>query len=79
VILNDATVSLTGTATFNGPDHLASLRDVLLIELKKGHANLTKGRYRNEFVCVGLQHEAGDQDHGRKGVDAGHHNLIAIR
>jgi hypothetical protein len=43
------------------------------------HANLAKGRYRNEFVCVGLQHEAGDQDHGRKGVDVGHHSLIAIR
>jgi hypothetical protein len=42
VILNDATVSLTGTATFNGTDHLASLRDVLLIELKKGHSTISR-------------------------------------
>lgn len=40
VILTDATLSLTGTTTFNGTDHLASLRDVLLIELKKGHSTI---------------------------------------
>jgi hypothetical protein len=40
VILTDATLSLTGTASFNGTDHLASLRDVLLIELKKGHSTI---------------------------------------
>ncbi|XTQ92342.1 hypothetical protein ACQR5W_10440 [Xanthomonas sacchari] len=40
VVLTDATLSLTGTATFNGTDHLASLRDVLLIELKKGHSTI---------------------------------------
>lgn len=40
VILRDASISLTGTATFNGTDHLASLRDVLLIELKKGHSTI---------------------------------------
>lgn len=40
VILSDATVSLTATTTFNGNDHIASLRDVLLIELKKGHSKI---------------------------------------
>lgn len=40
VILTDATLSLTCTATFNGTDHLASLRDVLLIELKKGDSTI---------------------------------------
>lgn len=40
VILNDATISLTATTTFNGTDHLASMRDVLLIELKKGHSTI---------------------------------------
>lgn len=38
VILPDATLSLTGTTTFQGTNHLATLRDVLLIELKKGHS-----------------------------------------
>jgi len=36
VILSDATLSLTGTNSFDETDHLASLKDVLLIELKKG-------------------------------------------
>lgn len=40
VILPDATISLTGTTTFHGTDHLAALRDVLLIELKKGHSTI---------------------------------------
>lgn len=40
VILPDATISLTGTTTFLGTDHLAGLRDVLLIELKKGHSTI---------------------------------------
>jgi len=40
VILPDATISLTGTTTFHGTDHLAGLRDVLLIELKKGHSTI---------------------------------------
>ncbi|HTV84068.1 MAG TPA: ATP-binding protein [Dyella sp.] len=40
VILNDATISLTATTTFNGTDHLACMRDVLLIELKKGHSTI---------------------------------------
>jgi len=40
VILPNATISLTGTTTFQGTDHLAGLRDVLLIELKKGHSTI---------------------------------------
>ncbi|MEW9625825.1 ATP-binding protein [Rhodanobacter geophilus] len=40
VILTDATISLTATTTFNGTDHLACMRDVLLIELKKGHSTI---------------------------------------
>ncbi|PMQ02661.1 hypothetical protein DyAD56_23205 [Dyella sp. AD56] len=42
VILGDATISLTATTTFNGTDHLACMRDVLLIELKKGHSTIRR-------------------------------------
>lgn len=40
VILSDATLSLTGTNAFDETDHLAHLKDVLLIELKKGDSTI---------------------------------------
>jgi hypothetical protein len=40
VVLSDVTLSLTATTTFNGTDRLASLRDVLLIELKRGRSTI---------------------------------------
>lgn len=40
VVLADSTLSLTCTTSFRGTDHLVGLRDVLVIELKKGYSTI---------------------------------------
>ncbi len=53
VILSDATISIVGTEKFDSAhDHLVVMRDVLLIELKKGRSEIgrTEMNQANEYV-----------------------------
>ena len=60
VVLSDATVSIVGTESFDsGRDHLVTMRDVLLIELKKGRSEIGRAEmnqaaeYVDELVSSG--------------------------
>jgi hypothetical protein len=60
VVLSDATISIVGTESFDsGRDHLVTMRDVLLIELKKGRSEIGRAEmnqaaeYVDELVSSG--------------------------
>ena len=60
VVLNDATISIVGTENFDSArDHLVTMRDVLLIELKKGRSEIGRSEmnqaaeYVDELVTNG--------------------------
>lgn len=60
VVLSDATISIVGTESFDSTRaHLVTMRDVLLIELKKGHSEIGRAEmnqaaeYVDELVSSG--------------------------
>lgn len=60
VVLSDATISIVGTESFDSArDHLVTMRDVLLIELKKGRSEIGRAEmnqaaeYVDELVSSG--------------------------